>query len=96
VNTGFVASKTHEGSQETIGISNIATHEAAHDALSHVDSATDIMRPGAGDTNWLFNPNLSFSPAEAKKLQERYNKSGEVDKTAKPPQPPKKDVPIAQ
>lgn len=48
---------------------------------------------GAGDPHWLFNPNLMFTPPRAQKLQNQYNRPGEVDITPPPPprapQPPK-------
>jgi RHS repeat-associated protein len=89
VDTSVVTSKTRDEGQVATGVANMGTHEVAHDVLGHVDSPTNIMHSsGAADPNWLANPNLVSTPEQARALQQKYNKPGEVDRT--PPRPPKK------
>ncbi|MBI4905289.1 MAG: RHS repeat-associated core domain-containing protein [Acidobacteria bacterium] len=92
VDTSVVTTKTKDEGQIATGVANMGTHEVAHDVLGHVDSPTNIMNStGAADPNWLANPNLTFTPAQAQALQQKYNRSGEVDRTPpSPPPPPKK------
>lgn len=72
------------------GLTNVGTHEAAHDLLGHQGGSQDIMNSsGEGEPSWLFNPNLQFSSGEAKALQDKYNNSGEVELTPPTPPPPK-------
>jgi RHS repeat-associated protein len=71
------------------GLVNVGTHESGHDVLGHQGGDNDIMNgSGEADPNWLFNPNLQFSPGEANALQNKYNSSGEVELTPPTPPPP--------
>jgi RHS repeat-associated protein len=87
VNTSVVTSKTADEDQTVIGVANISTHELSHEALGHKDTPDNIMNSeGAADPKWIFNPDLSFTPGQQQLLQQKYNRSGEVDKTPKPPE----------
>ena len=71
------------------GLVNVGSHESGHDVLGHQGGDNDIMNgSGEADPNWLFNPNLQFSPGEANALQNKYNSSGEVELTPPTPPPP--------
>jgi RHS repeat-associated protein len=92
VDVTSVQSRTGNDAQLAQGLANEGAHEVSHDAinpfyhLTHPD-ATDLENPtGAGDPNWLKNPNLNFSGDVDAALQNTFNRSGEVDTT--PPSPP--------
>ena len=71
------------------GLINVGSHESGHDVLGHQGGSNDIMNgEGEADPNWLFNPNLQFSPDEAKALQDKYNSAGEIELTPPTPPPP--------
>jgi RHS repeat-associated protein len=89
-----VQSRTGNDAQFAQGLANEGAHEVSHDAISpfyhltHPD-ATDLENPtGAGDSNWLKNPNLNFSEDAAAALRNTFNRSGEIDTTPPPPPPP--------
>ncbi|MCZ2074053.1 MAG: RHS repeat-associated core domain-containing protein [Bryobacterales bacterium] len=89
VDASVVTNKSKSLTQLEVGLANVATHEIGHDRLGHVDSPTNIMNStGAADPNWLFNPNLMFTPPQAQILQNQYNRPGEVDITPPSPPPP--------
>jgi predicted Zn-dependent protease len=75
-----VDSKVANNAQFETGLVNTAAHEVGHDALGHSDSSTDMMySAGASDKQWLINPDLSFTAEQSETLQDKYNKSGEVE-----------------
>ena len=66
-------------------LTNVGTHESAHDVLQHQGGPNDMMNEaGEGDSKWLFDPDLELSPAEARALKNKYNSANETDET--PPQ----------
>src|ERR1700687_1328833 len=96
VDVNWVSSKTSNDAQLAQGLANEGAHEVAHDEITgHPDkpNSDELMNSeGASDSNWLTNPNLSFSPSESELLRNRYNGKDEVDTTppnpALPPPPP--------
>jgi uncharacterized protein RhaS with RHS repeats len=101
VDVTSVQSKTGNDAQLAQGLANEGAHEVSHDAinpfyhLTHPD-ATDLENPtGAGDPNWLKNPNLNFSRDVGTALQNTFNRPGEVDTTPPSPPPPPPPPPCA-
>ena len=80
VATSVVKARTTAEEQLITGISNLATHEVAHDALGHTDTHDFMKAGGAASDNWLFDTKLAFTPSQAQRLQREYNRPGEVQR----------------
>lgn len=97
VDTTSVQEKTNNDAQLAQGLANEGTHEVSHDAVNpfyHSSSANDFLYEfGAGDSKWLSNANLQFSPAEAQSLQSTFNREGETDTTPPSPSTPPPPTP---
>jgi RHS repeat-associated protein len=79
VDASKVGAKTDDPDKAALGLANLMTHEIAHDAfVAHSDSPDNAMYGSASD-EWLFNPNVGFSPSQANILRRRLNTEKEQE-----------------
>ena len=75
VATSVVGERTDDPDKFITGVANLATHEVAHEAMPiYISVAHDFMKEGGAERDsWLFDRNLAFTAAQAKRLQNRFN-----------------------
>jgi RHS repeat-associated protein len=74
VATSAVRARARSSEDLVTGVSNVATHEVAHDALEHSSSHDFMKGEGASSDRWLFDRTLGFSERQSRRLQEKYNR----------------------